>query len=159
MRPAPFSPELLKGSDSYVRDLEADLVYHRAQSRVLYADTDRSDVVYHANYLRYFEFGRASLMREVAFPYAQVEDDGFVYPIIDLRLRFFAPLRYDDPFWVHTRPGELGRVRIRFDYVITHAESGALVAQGYTQHCALNSKGRPVAVDPITVKTWVDFPK
>ena len=52
--------------------------------RTLYADTDRSTVVYHANYLRYFEFGRASLMRDAAYPYREIEESGYVYPIIDL---------------------------------------------------------------------------
>ena len=156
MKPAPFLPEVEQ--DPYVRDAQSGLVFHRAAGRVLYADTDRSDVVYHANYLRYFEYGRASLMREVAFPYAQVEAQGFVYPIIEMGLSFHAPLRYDDPFWVHTRPGVRDRVRIRFDYVITHAERGELVARGFTRHCALNARGLPVGVDPITVRTWEEFP-
>ena len=94
------------------------------QTRILYADTDRSAVVYHANYLRYFEFGRASLMRDAAYPYKEIEESGYVYPIIDLGIQFYEPLYYDDPMWIHTRPAELERVKLRFDYVITHAETG-----------------------------------
>jgi acyl-CoA thioester hydrolase len=60
--------------------------------------------------------------------------------------------------WIHTRPGELERVRLRFDYIITHAETGADVCRGFTQHCALNAKGIPVAVDPKTVHLWKTFP-
>jgi len=63
MRPKPFVPEL-HDRPSYVRDQKTDLVWHRCELRTLYVDTDRSQVVYHANYLRYFELGRASLMRE-----------------------------------------------------------------------------------------------
>jgi acyl-CoA thioester hydrolase len=158
VRPPPFLPEVVDGDERFVRDRTTELVYHRAHNRVLYADTDRSGIVYHANYLRYFELGRASLMRDVGFPYAEVEQSGFVYPIVDLRLRYHQPLAYDDPMWIHTRPAALERVRVRFDYVIVHAESGALVCRGHTLHCALNAKGRPTAVDPITVKTWETFP-
>jgi acyl-CoA thioester hydrolase len=159
MRRTKFEPVPLEGDPRFVRDRLSGLVYNRGQSRVLYADTDRSNIVYHANYLRYFEYGRANLMRDVGFPYAQVEAAGFVYPIFDLSLQFFQPLRYDDPFFVHTRTGDIDRVRIQFDYVITHAETGCLVCRGHTRHCALNPKGQVVAVDPITVATWQNFPK
>jgi len=158
MKPKPFLPEPLPADARFVRDRTTGLVWHRCPNRTLYADTDRSAVVYHSNYLRYFEMGRASLMRDAAYPYREIEESGFVYPVIDLGVQFFQPLRYDDPMWIHTRPGELERVRLRFDYVITHAETGLLVCRGFTRHCALNRAGRPVAVDPKTVHLWKNFP-
>jgi len=158
VRPQPFKPITHNGDERFVRDETSGLIYHRVFNRVLYADTDRSGIVYHANYLRYFELGRASLMRDVGFPYAQVEDSGYIYPIVDLGLKYYLPLVYDSPMWVHTRPAELERVRVKFDYVVVHADSQELVCKGYTLHCALNAKGKPTAVDPITVKTWQIFP-
>ncbi len=115
--------------------------------------------MYHSNYLRYFELGRASLMRDAAYPYREIEESGFVYPIIDLGVTFYAPLYYDDLIWVHTRPIELERVRLKFDYLITHAETNRLICRGFTRHCALNKAGRPVAVDQKTVHLWKTFPK
>jgi acyl-CoA thioester hydrolase len=53
MRPKPFVPQPLD-RPSYVRDAKTGLVWHRCALRTLYVDTDRSQVVYHANYLRYF---------------------------------------------------------------------------------------------------------
>ena len=85
-------------------------------------------MVYHSNYLRYFEFGRASLMRDAAYPYREIEESGYVYPIIDLGITFYKPLYYDDLIWVHTRPIELERVRLKFDYLITHGRTGAISA-------------------------------
>jgi acyl-CoA thioester hydrolase len=158
MKPKPFRPEAYGDGGPYVRDATTGLVWHRCGNRTLYADTDRSSVVYHANYLRYFELGRASLMRDAAYPYREIEESGYVYPIIEMGVRFHEPLHYDDPMWIHTRPGLLERVRLRFDYIITHAETGADVCRGFTQHCALNAKGIPVAVDPKTVHLWKAFP-
>ena len=54
MRPKPFKPEIYNNDERYVRDLTTGLVWHRSVYRVLYIDTDRSQVVYHSNYLRYF---------------------------------------------------------------------------------------------------------
>jgi acyl-CoA thioester hydrolase len=148
----------MNGDGLYVRDGQTGLYWHRCRNRVLYADTDRSAVVYHANYLRYFEFGRASLMRDTAYPYKEIERSGYVYPIIDMGIQFYEPLRYDDPMLIHTRPAELGRVKLRFDYVITHAETEVLICRGFTQHCALKTSGRPTAIDPKTVQLWKTFP-
>jgi acyl-CoA thioester hydrolase len=158
MKPKPFRPEPYGDDDRYVLDAKTGLLWHRCQMRTLYADTDRSTVVYHANYLKYFEFGRTSLMRDAAYPYREIEESGFVYPIYDLSIQFQQPLYYDDPMWIYTRPADLQRVRLQFDYLITHGSTGADVCRGYTRHCALNAKGIPVAVDPKTVQLWKTFP-
>jgi acyl-CoA thioester hydrolase len=158
MKPKPFEPEMYKNDERYVRDRSTGLVWHRANYRVLYADTDRSQVVYHSNYLRYFEFGRTSLMRDVAYSYKEIEENGYVYPIYDLGISFYQSLFYDDVMYIYTRPVNLERVRLQFDYVITHAGKGYRVCTGFTKHCAANAAGRPVAVDPKTVHLWQTFP-
>ncbi|PKN69230.1 MAG: acyl-CoA thioesterase [Deltaproteobacteria bacterium HGW-Deltaproteobacteria-12] len=158
MKPRPFKPEKFNNERHFVRDSVAGLVWHRCECRTLYADTDRSQIVYHANYLRYFEFGRTSLMRNVAYSYKEIELSGYVYPIIDLGINFYQPLYYDDLMHIHTRPSHLERVRLQFDYVITHAEKGNIICKGFTKHCALNMAGNPVAVDPKTVHLWKTFP-
>lgn len=159
MRPKPFAPDILTEDDRYVRDRTDGLVWHRCGYRTLYADTDRSQVVYHSNYLRFFEVGRATLMRDAAYSYREIEESGFVYPIIQVGLDYFSPLHYDDPMHIHTRPAELERVKLRFDYVITHGETGELVCKGFTRHCATNGVGTPVGVDEKTVYLWENFPK
>jgi acyl-CoA thioester hydrolase len=144
--------------ERYVRDGVSGLVWHRVAHRILFADTDRTGAVYHASYFRFFELGRSSLLRDAGFPLRQVEADGFVYPIFQVGLDYFRPIEYDDPIWVHTRFRDLHAVRVEFDYVITHAETGVVLCRGFTRHCATNRKGRPVAVDPTTVHIYRTFP-
>ena len=158
MKPRPFRTEPQGEDDRYVQEAATGLIWHRCRMRTLYADTDRSTVVYHANYLRYFEFGRTSLMRDLAYPYKEIEDSGYVYPIFDLGVSFYQPLYYDDLMYIHTRPVNLERVRLQFDYLITHQEKGHIICTGFTKHCALNLSGTPVAVDPKTVQLWKSFP-
>jgi len=159
LRPKPFIPEPLPDRPHFIRDKSTDLVWHQCENRTLYVDTDRSEVVYHANYLKFFEMGRASLMRETGYPYRSVEDDGYVYPIIEIGVQYHAPLFYDDPMLIHTRPGEKERVRLRFEYIITHGETGVLVCKGFTCHCALNKARKPVGIDPKTQRIWEVFPR
>jgi acyl-CoA thioester hydrolase len=159
MRAPDFKPIPFPSDDRYVRDDVSGVVWHRVGHRVLFADTDRTGVVYHGNYFRFFELGRASLLRDAGFPLKQVEADGYVYPIFQLGLDFFRPMDYDAPILVHTRFRELAAVRVDFEYIITHAETGEVLCRGFTRHCATNRKGRPVAVDPVTVRIFNDFPK
>ncbi len=158
MRPKPFLPEFLDDS-RFVRDANSGLAWHRCELRTLYADTDRSQVVYHANYLKYFEFGRASLMRDADYPYKDIEDSGYIYPIIQTGLNYYSPLFYDDLMYIHTRPGELEMVKLQFDYIITRADNGEICCTGFTKHCAVNSKHIPVEIDRKTIDLWNTFPR
>ena len=159
MKPRPFTPVPLKGESAYVRDETEGAVWHCCRLRSLYADTDRSQVVYHANFLRYFEFGRASLMRDAAFPYKVIEASGYIYPIIEIGVSYFSPVYYDDAMCIYTRPSLLERVRLRFDYVVTHEQTQEIACKGFTRHCAVNARGTPVEVDEKTAHLWKVFPK
>ncbi|MDR2861780.1 MAG: hypothetical protein LBV07_04460, partial [Syntrophobacterales bacterium] len=83
---------------------------------------------------------------------------GYVYPIIDLAVTFFSPLHYDDPMFIHTRPANMERIKLQFDYIITHAESEIIICKGFTKHCALNSRRIPTAIDARTRTLWQSFP-
>jgi acyl-CoA thioester hydrolase len=159
MKPKPFIPEPYNEDDRFVKNEADGLIWHRCQYRTLYADTDRSQFVYHSNYLRYFEFGRASLMRDVAYSYREIEDNGYLYPIIEIGLKYYNPLYYDDSMYIHTHFAKLERVRLQFDYIITHSQSHKIICQGFTRHCAVNLSGKPVAIDEKTVQLWKMLPK
>jgi acyl-CoA thioester hydrolase len=159
MRPKPFIPEFLDRPD-FVRDTNSGLIWHRCELRTLYVDTDRSQVVYHANYLKYFEFGRASLMRNANYPYKKIEESGYIYPIIKTELNYYSPLFYDDLMYIYTRPAKLEMVKLQFDYLITSAEKdGEICCTGFTRHCAVNGKSIPVEIDEQTIKLWNEFPR
>jgi acyl-CoA thioester hydrolase len=158
MKPPPFVPEPVDGDGIFVKNKTDNSIWHRCQTRTLYADTDRSQVVYHSNYLRYFELGRATLMRDVGYPYREIEESGYIYPIIEIGVNYYAPLFYDDAFWVFTRPAELERTKLKFDYAITKSDTGVLICKGFTRHCAANKAGRPVGVDERTQDLWKNYP-
>ena len=132
---------------------------HRYAVRVYFEDTDLSGMVYHANYLKYFEFGRASLMRDANYPYKKIEESGYIYPIIKTELNYYSPLYYDDLMYIHTRPGKLEMVKLQFEYLITRAETGEICCTGFTRHCAVNGKSIPVEIDRKTINLWNEFPR
>ncbi len=157
MRPKPFIVEV-QDKPCFVKDTNTGLIWHRCELRTLYVDTDRSQVVYHANYLKYFEFGRGEFMRNANYPYKDIEESGYVYPIIKTELNYFSPLYYDDLMYIYTRPGKLEMVKLQFDYLITRADNGETCCTGFTRHCAVNAKNIPVEIDQKTINLWQEFP-
>jgi acyl-CoA thioester hydrolase len=158
MRAPAFSPQPYEKDPRFVRDAVSGLLWHRVAQRVLFADTDRTGAVYHANYFRFFEMGRSCLLRDADFARTAVEDLGYQYPIFQAGVDFFRPVGADAQIVVHSRPAALAAVRVTFDYLITLAETGAVLCRGFTRHCATNRNGRPVAVDPVTAAIFRSFP-
>lgn len=82
--------------------------------RVYYEDTDLSGVVYHANYLRWFERARSDLLRRLGIDQrAAVEAGEGAYAVSELTLRYLRPARLDDDIVVETRCTEMGAASCR----------------------------------------------
>ena len=114
--------------------------------RVIYGDTDQMGVVYYANYLRYFEAGRGEFMRAHGRSYREVEAAGFQIPVVEARVRYRAPARFDDLLRLETTLAEVRRASLRFSYVLVRGEGRTLLAEGETTHAVLGPEGRPVRV-------------
>ncbi len=155
----PLAGQPLPNDARYVRDPETGFIWHRVEHRIIYGDTDRSGSVYHANYLRYFEIGRTTLLRDGNYPYSTVEENGYVYPVVETGLKFRRPLHYDELIWIHSRFRDIQYVVVSFEYVITLASSSEVVCDGFTRHCATNGKGQPRRIDPMTRRAFEGFPK
>lgn len=119
---------------------------HRTELRVRYADTDQGGVVYNANYLVFFEVGRTEMMRALGVPYARLEDEGTIMPVVEAHVNYLAPARYDDLLLVESRVSELKRVRLRIDTEVFAAASGRLLARGWVWLAATGRDGRPRAL-------------
>lgn len=116
-----------------------------SEVRVRYADTDAMGVVYHANYLVWFEVGRGDLMREYSLPYTEFERRGIFVPVVEAGIHWKSPARYDEVLEVQTRVAELTPARIKFAYRIVRKEDQQLLCEGFTLHAFLASN-RPSAL-------------
>lgn len=122
---------------------------HRCRHRVLYGDTDAAAVVYNANYLRYFELGRTEFMRERICSYREIEERGFVLPVIECHIRFKAPARYDDLLIIETTLTDLKKVSCIFNYRIIQEDDSTrprLLAKGSTVMASINRQGKLTAL-------------
>ena len=112
--------------------------------RVRYAETDQMGLVYYANYLVWFEVGRAEFCRQRGFAYRdfELENDAYL-AVAEAQCRYRTPARYDDLLLIRTRVEEFRKRTIRFVYEIVRKDPLTIVATGSTLHVVLDSQGRP----------------
>jgi acyl-CoA thioester hydrolase len=102
--------------------------------RVRYAETDQMGVVYHSNYLIWFEVGRVELIRQLGLNYRQMEEEGCGIAVVDVHARYKAPARYDDELVIETRLLAARGAVVRFGYRILRIADGLLLCEGETMH-------------------------
>ncbi|MBM3769684.1 MAG: acyl-CoA thioesterase [Acidimicrobiia bacterium] len=111
--------------------------------RVRYAETDQMGVVYYANYFVWFEVARTDLLRRAGWTYRDMEEAGFTLPAIEAHCEYLESARYDDELDVHAAGALVSPIRVRFEYRVTRAADGAVLAEGHTEHATLDATGRP----------------
>jgi acyl-CoA thioester hydrolase len=123
-----------------------DSVTHRHPLRVTYADTDAMGIVYHANYLRWFEVGRTELIRSLGIAYKEMEEQGTLLPVSEVFCKYHASARYDDILIIETRVDFLKRASIQFSYRILRQTDETHLVTGTTLHAFVDRGGKIVKV-------------
>lgn len=109
--------------------------WHETEVRVRYAETDQMGVVYHANYLIWFEIGRSEFCRARGFSYRDMEEkDNALLVVAEIYCRYKSPAYYEDVLTVRTNVGEVRSRSLRFVYEIYRASDNMLLADGETLH-------------------------
>lgn len=110
--------------------------------RVIYADTDALGIVYHTNYIRWFEIGRTELLREAGILYKGMEASGFNLPLTQAYCHYHLPARYDDIVLLETEIAYLKRASMKFTYRLWDEKRRNLLAEGYTVHACTDRNGK-----------------
>lgn len=102
-----------------------------------FQDADPMGVVYHGNYFRFFEEARRVMLDKIGYNYRAMEASGYMWPIIDVRVKYIKPIPFDLTVRVEATLTEWEN-RLKVDYVIYHAETGARLTKGYTMQVAVD---------------------
>lgn len=121
--------------------LRGEPMINETKVRVRYAETDQMGVVYHSNFIVWFEVGRVELLRQLGFRYRDMERNADCHiAVADVRCRYKAPARYDDEIIIRTRLKNVRDSLLHFGYEILRAEDKLLLAEGETTHVVVNGK-------------------
>lgn len=114
--------------------------------QVRYQETDQMGVVYHANYLVWFEIGRTAFIEELGLSYAEMEAEGVVSPVTRVEADYKKPIRYGEPVFIETWIEHYDGLRTTYAYEVTN-EQGEVAVVGKTNHVIVNTKSfRPLSV-------------
>lgn len=120
------------------------MVEHKTTIRVIYADTDAMGVVYHTNYIKWFEVGRCELLRSIGYPYAKLEEDGILLPVAECCCKYKQPAVYDDVLEITARAAETKGATVILEYEIRRESTGELLVTGSTKHAVTDPKFKPI---------------
>lgn len=116
---------------------------HRFAVRAYFEDTDLSGVVYHANYLRWFERARSDFVRLLGIDQRAVNEAGIgAFAVADLSIRYAAPARLDDGIRIETLCTELGAASCRMHQKAIR-EDGLLLAEATFRVGFVSPEGKP----------------
>ncbi|MGH3054329.1 MAG: acyl-CoA thioesterase [Gaiellaceae bacterium] len=118
---------------------------HRFALRVRYADTDQMGWAYYGQYFRWFEIGRAEMLRSLGVSYREIEERlGMLLPVRDARCHYLKGAPYDQALVIETAVADRSRAGVTFAYRVVSEAGGAVHAVGRTVHFFMDRDGRPV---------------
>ena len=103
---------------------------HQIQVRVRYSETDQMGVVYHGNYIPYFEIGRVEWLRNKGISYKIMEESGVALPIVSMNINYKKPARYDELLTISTTFKSQTSVKVEFECEI-HNEKNELLTTAH----------------------------
>ncbi|KAI3593090.1 4-hydroxybenzoyl-CoA thioesterase domain protein [Cupriavidus sp. U2] len=113
------------------------VIHHFITLTPAFHDLDPMNVVWHGNYIRYFELARCALLREIDYDYPQMRDSGYAWPVVDLRVKYIRPLVYGQAVEVHATIVEWEN-RLKIEYELRDAASGQRLTKGYSIQVAVD---------------------
>ena len=110
--------------------------------RVSYAECTVGDHIYHSRYLDLLEAARGEFLRSLGSTVLTLQNEDFIFPVIEARLRYLAPARYDDLLIIEVRPTLAERVRLNFHHRVLN-QAGKLLLEAETFHCCTSRDEKP----------------
>jgi acyl-CoA thioester hydrolase len=104
-------------------------------------DLDMMEIVWHGHYVKYLELARCALLSRFDYDYPQMRESGYAWPVVDMRLKYVAPLTYAQKVVVRAEITEWEN-RLRIDYLLRDAVTGHKVNQAHTVQVAVDMATR-----------------
>lgn len=115
--------------------------------KIYYEDTDCGNVVYYANYLKYFERARTEYMNERGIDLKQYHERGIFFVVASAHVNYRSPARYGENIIVNTWVSETSRVSFTFQYKIIERETKRLIVEGDTKIVLVDTNMKPVRLN------------
>ena len=112
------------------------IVTATTELEVQFFDVDSMRVVWHGNYVKYLEVARCELLKLFDYNYLQMEESGYMWPIVDMRLKYVASAKLSEWVTIEARLIEY-QTRLKIDYIVRDKASGTILTKAHTIQVAV----------------------
>ena len=113
----------------------------KKEIKAQFYDLDPMDVVWHGNYVRFFEDARCELLNKIGYNYEEMKDSGYTWPVVDLHIRYVRPITFGQEVIIQTDLVEY-EFRLKIIYTIYDKKSGECLCKGHTEQVAVDYETR-----------------
>jgi acyl-CoA thioester hydrolase len=114
-----------------------NIIKAETEFTVEFYDVDSMEVVWHGNYVKYFEKARCALLNKIGYGYKEMRDSGYAFPVTAISLKFVRPLRFGDRVRAQATLDEYEN-RIRIKYVLSNAVTNEVTTKGMSTQMAFH---------------------
>lgn len=112
--------------------------------RVSYAECTAGNHIYYGRYLDLLEIARGEFFRHLGTSFLHWQEQDVIFPVIECRVRYKSPARYDDLLTIELWPSAIEKVRLNFDHRILKSDTLVLEAETFHACTGLNEKLRRI---------------
>ncbi len=106
---------------------------------VPFFDVDSMNIVWHGHYCKYLEVARCNLLDKLGYNYTDMKASGFMFPIVDMQVKYIQPLVFEQQLVVTASLIEW-KYRLKIHYVIRDALTGAVLSKAHTVQAAVDAQ-------------------
>lgn len=114
------------------------------ERKAFFYETDKMGIVHHSNYIRWFEEARIHFLNEVGYPYAKMEENGVMIPVLSAGAEYKSAVRFDETVLIALKVEEFNGFKMRITYRVIGKEDGVLKATGESSHFFTDMDLKPV---------------
>lgn len=113
--------------------------------KVQYHETDKMGITHHANYIKWMEEARLSLLESINLPFQFIEDQGIASPVAGLSIDYKNPSTFGDTVLIDVSITKYSGVQLEVGYTMKNAENGTTIASAISKHCFIK-EGRIISL-------------
>lgn len=113
--------------------------------RVPFFDVDSMNIVWHGHYCKYLEVARCNLLDKLGYNYTDMKNSGFMFPIVDMQIKYIQPLVFEQQLLVRASLVEW-EYRLKIHYVICDASTGAILSKAHTVQAAVDAQTKSLRI-------------
>ncbi|MBQ0072109.1 MAG: acyl-CoA thioesterase [Spirochaetales bacterium] len=110
---------------------------------VQYYETDKMGITHHSNYVRWMEEARVDFLSQIGWPYAKLEEEGIVSPVMEVAVKYMKSSTFSDEIFITVSVSELKMAKMRVTYAMMKKD-GTPVCEASSLHAFMNQEGRPL---------------